>query len=81
MRLSPQAASLFASILWLALSLTNAFAQAPSRTINLAEAPADLNVTPMPVEVVAAYPQLRVDRPIVLTGAGDGSGRLFIASQ
>jgi len=35
----------------------------------------------MPVEIVDAYPSLRVSRPIVVTGAGDQSGRLFIASQ
>jgi len=35
----------------------------------------------MPVDVVEAYPNLRIPRPVVLTGAGDGSGRLFIASQ
>lgn len=56
-------------------------AVAQSPTINLAEPPAGLNVTPMPVEVVEAYPNLRIDRPIVITGAGDQSGRLFIASQ
>lgn len=52
-----------------------------SPTINLADPPASLNTSPMPVSVVNAYPNLRVSRPIVLTGAGDGSGRLFIASQ
>ncbi len=52
-----------------------------SSTINLAQPPASLDVSPMPVEVVLAYPNLRVSRPIVMTGAGDGSGRLFIASQ
>ena len=33
------------------------------------------------MKVVDAYPRLRLARPIVLTGAGDGSGRLFIAGQ
>jgi len=50
-------------------------------TIDLASPPADLDVSPMPVEIVNAYPNLRIDRPIVMTGAGDKSGRLFIASQ
>lgn len=54
---------------------------AASPTINLADPPASLNVSPMPVQVVEAYPKLRVSRPIVVSGAGDGSGRLFIASQ
>jgi len=50
-------------------------------TINLADPPSTLNTEPMPVKIVDAYPRLRLDRPIVLTGAGDGSGRLFIAGQ
>jgi glucose/arabinose dehydrogenase len=54
---------------------------AQSPTINLAQPPADVKTEPMPVSVALAYPNLRIDRPIVLTGAGDGSGRLFIASQ
>lgn len=54
---------------------------AQSPTINLAKPPANLNTEPMPVRVVEAYPNLRIERPIVITGAGDGSGRLFIASQ
>ena len=28
-----------------------------------------------------AFPRLRFERPIFLTGAGDGSGRLFVAEQ
>ena len=28
-----------------------------------------------------AYPRLRFDRPVYLTGAGDGSGRLFVVEQ
>lgn len=50
-------------------------------TINLADPPESLDTSPMPVKVVEAYPNLRIERPIVLTGAGDGSGRLFIATQ
>ncbi len=50
-------------------------------TINLAQPPADLDISPMPIVVVEAYPKLRIDRPIVMTGAGDGSGRLFVAGQ
>lgn len=50
-------------------------------TINLANPPAELNTEAMPVRVEEAYPNLRISRPIVVTGAGDESGRLFIASQ
>jgi quinoprotein glucose dehydrogenase len=55
------------------------FAQSP--TVNLAQPPAELNTKTMPLQVVEAYPNLRIERPIVITGSGDGSGRLFIASQ
>ncbi|MEM9643577.1 MAG: PQQ-dependent sugar dehydrogenase [Planctomycetota bacterium] len=58
-----------------------AIADDTTATINLAEPSEALDVSPMPISVVEAYPDLRVSRPIVVTGAGDGSGRLFIASQ
>lgn len=61
---------------------TDAFAAEPgSETINLAEPPASLDTSPMPIAVEVAYPQLWISRPVVITGAGDGSGRLFVASQ
>ena len=67
----------------LAISLGVGFSKESSAqtTIDLANPPRSLNTTPMPVKVVDAYPRLRIARPIVLTGAGDGSGRLFIAGQ
>ena len=52
-----------------------------SSTINLADPPASLDVSPMPVKTVEAYPNLRISRPVIITGAGDGSGRVFVASQ
>lgn len=52
-----------------------------SPTINLASPPEGVEVAPLEIAVVPAYPNLRVSRPIVITGAGDQSGRLFIASQ
>jgi len=72
----------FALIGLLAASLTSPsslLAQSP--TIDLSKPPAGLVTEPMPLQVVEAYPNLRIERPIVITGAGDGSGRLFIASQ
>lgn len=51
------------------------------KTIDLSQPPASLDTSPLPVTVELAYPNLRVERPIVLTGAGDDSGRLFIAGQ
>jgi CubicO group peptidase (beta-lactamase class C family) len=37
--------------------------------------------SPIDVEVEKAFPKLRFERPILLTHAGDGSGRLFVPSQ
>ena len=33
------------------------------------------------IEVLRAFPNLRVRRPVVITNAGDGSNRLFIVTQ
>ncbi len=33
------------------------------------------------VDVERVFPRLRFDRPVFLTGAGDGSGRLFVVEQ
>ena len=86
LRRSVTATSVFAILAALpAVAVDSAAAQDPAsdrpETINLADPPASLDVSPMPVEVVEAYPNLRIPRPVVITGAGDGSGRLFIASQ
>lgn len=69
------------SLIWIGFTIVHSTISFGQSTINLAEPPASLDTKPMPVKVVDAYPNLRVDRPIVLTGAGDGSGRLFIAGQ
>jgi CubicO group peptidase (beta-lactamase class C family) len=37
--------------------------------------------TPIDVEVEKSFPNLRLNRPILVTHAGDGSGRLFVPSQ
>ena len=42
---------------------------------------AQLDEGPLPVQAVKAFPKLRFKRPIVLTHAGDGTGRVFVASQ
>ena len=36
---------------------------------------------PLPLKQVRAFPDVRFNRPIVLTHAGDGSDRLYVASQ
>ncbi|MAI71803.1 MAG: glucose sorbosone dehydrogenase [Rhodopirellula sp.] len=68
-------------LLLVGLTIIQSAALLGQSTVNLAEPPTALNTNPLPVKVVDAYPRLRVERPIVLTGAGDGSGRLFIAGQ
>ncbi|HEY1067816.1 MAG TPA: PQQ-dependent sugar dehydrogenase [Pirellulales bacterium] len=42
---------------------------------------AELDATPLPVKSAQAFSELEVARPIVLTHAGDGSNRVFVASQ
>ena len=42
---------------------------------------AEINTSELPVETVRAFPELRVRRPVVIGHAGDGSNRLFIATQ
>ncbi len=37
--------------------------------------------TPSNVEVALAYPNLRLNRAVLLTGAGDGTNRLFVPTQ
>ncbi|TWU62939.1 Quinoprotein glucose dehydrogenase B precursor [Crateriforma conspicua] len=72
---------LLATVAAAATTLTSGLGFAASPTINLADPPSSLNTDPMPIQIVDAYPNLRISRPVVLTGAGDGSGRLFVASQ
>lgn len=40
-----------------------------------------VNQTELPVAVERAFPKLSFDRPVVITHAGDGSNRLFVAGQ
>lgn len=42
---------------------------------------AQLADTPAPLHVVRAFPNLRLERPIVLTHPGDGTDRIVVASQ
>lgn len=42
---------------------------------------AEVKEAPLPLETVRAFPELDFRRPIVLTHAGDGSNRVFIAEQ
>jgi quinoprotein glucose dehydrogenase len=41
----------------------------------------EIKDTPMPLKAVRVMPELRIRRPLVVTHAGDGSHRLFVASQ
>lgn len=40
-----------------------------------------VNQTAIPVQVEVAFPKLSFDRPVVVTHAGDGSNRIFVAGQ
>lgn len=44
-------------------------------------AAAEVDTSPMPIESVRAFPNLTFERPLLLTHAGDGSDRVFVASQ
>ena len=55
-------------------ALATAAVTDPSPSLTRADTPSD-------VEVVKAFPKLRINRPILVTNAGDGSGRLFVPSQ
>jgi quinoprotein glucose dehydrogenase len=43
--------------------------------------PAEVDESPLAVEVVRAFPKLRLRRPVVFTHAGDGSNRVFVCTQ
>lgn len=50
--------------------------------ISLADVPeVELNERPLPVHTERAFANLEFNRPIALTHAGDGTNRLFVASQ
>jgi glucose/arabinose dehydrogenase len=42
---------------------------------------AEVDKSPLPIEAVRAYPNLKFDLPVYLTNAGDGSGRTFLVAQ
>jgi quinoprotein glucose dehydrogenase len=46
-----------------------------------ATAHAQVTETQLPIEPYKAFPKLKFNRPIIVDHAGDGSGRLFVASQ
>ncbi len=46
-----------------------------------AEVRAEVDESPLPVKTQRAFPELRFDRPIVVTYAKDGSNRVFVACQ
>lgn len=52
-----------------------------SRTINLADPPPGLDTRPLDIEVVEAFPNIRIARPVVITNFGDGSNRVVVGSQ
>jgi quinoprotein glucose dehydrogenase len=62
--------ALFVSICCAFLSLPTAVAVA-----------ADIDTSPLPLKTVKAYPKLKPRRPVAVTNANDGSGRLFVVSE
>src|SRR5688572_6716022 len=40
-----------------------------------------VDTSPLPIKTVRAYPNLKPRRPVAITHAGDGSGRLFVVSE
>jgi quinoprotein glucose dehydrogenase len=61
----------------LSANCASAFAEAPLSV----RKPDDPRVQPLPLKVERAFPNLRLERPIVITHPGDGTDRLFIVSQ
>ena len=49
--------------------------------LSAADAPQPLADTPLDVKAVRAFPELKFNRPVLLTNAGDGSNRIFVAQQ
>jgi hypothetical protein len=46
-----------------------------------AETAAEVDESPLPLVAQRAFPRLQFQRPLLLTHAGDGSNRVFVASQ
>ena len=49
--------------------------------LHAAEKSDKIDTSELPVTIEKAFPEIRFNRPIVLTHAGDGSNRIFVASQ
>jgi hypothetical protein len=50
-------------------------------TIRTSLAADGVDTSPLPLKTVRAYPNLKPRRPVAITHAGDGSGRLFVVSE
>ncbi|MFN5468226.1 MAG: PQQ-dependent sugar dehydrogenase [Pirellulaceae bacterium] len=61
----------------LALSLSTIASGSPA----MAQDATKLETKPLGLGIQRAYPNLRVDRPVIIDHANDGSGRTFVASQ
>lgn len=48
---------------------------------SMARAAEKIDESPLPLEAARAFPNLEFIRPLLLTHAGDGSGRVFVCSQ
>ncbi len=50
-------------------------------SIRADERPQPMPDTPLAIKATRAFPELKIFRPVLLTHAGDGTNRLFVASQ
>lgn len=63
------------------VAATFVVALTPVFTADSKTSPPSSSVSQEGVDLERAYPRLRFDRPVFLTGAGDGSGRVFVVEQ
>ncbi|MFM8408546.1 MAG: hypothetical protein ACKN94_14610 [Pirellulaceae bacterium] len=62
-------------------TLTLAFSAITSVAPTEAQDATKLETKPLGLGIQRAYPNLRIDRPVIIDHANDGSGRTFVASQ
>lgn len=63
------------------LALAAPLAWSPSLDAIEPSMAAGVNQASLPVEVEQAFPKMQFDRPVVVSHAGDGSNRVFVAGQ
>jgi quinoprotein glucose dehydrogenase len=61
--------------------ITGPLAADSPATVDLASPPPNIDTSPLEVEVVELIPDLRIERPVVITHPGDGTDRIVVGSQ